>query len=74
MKYTFPGSDRTLEIDQEGTWYISAGNRKVELHPGNGQAVIHPFNGQVIIHPSNGQVIVNSGRGQIVLDGQVIRP
>ena len=74
MLYTFPESERTLEIDSEGTWYIGPGNGRVELRCGNGQAIIHPANGQVIIHAGNGQVIIQSGNGQVILDGRVISP
>ena len=63
MQYTFPESDRTLEIDHEGTWHISSGNGKVELHPGDGQA---------IVHPCNGQVVITSGSGQVILNGQIV--
>ena len=69
--YRFPGSERTLEIDADGVWYISGDNGKVEVRPGNGQVVVHPGNGQVILAAGDGQVIVKSGTGQLIIDGRV---
>ena len=72
MIYRFEESDRSLEIDSDGTWHIGSGNGKVELHPCNGQVVVHSGNGQVIVRPRNGQVIVHTGSGQLIVDGRVV--
>ena len=54
MRYEFTESDRTLEIDADGTWHIGSGN---------GQVIIHSSNGQVVVHSGRGQVIVD---GEVV--------
>ena len=75
MDYEFENSDRTLTIDDDGAWHVSAGSGKVMMDPGSGQVVVSPGNGQVIVQPGNGQVIIQGvGRGQVIVNGKVISP
>ena len=67
-------SDRTIEVDPDGTLRVGPGRGKVDLDPGSGQVFLHAANGQVIVNAGEGQVIVNTvGKGQIIVDGQLIR-
>ena len=60
-------SDRTIEIDPDGTLRVEASCGKVDLDPGSGQVFLHAANGQVIVHAGDGQVIVNTvGKGQLI--------
>lgn len=81
VRYRLDESDRTLDIDDNGTWHIGPGRTKVvlelgfgqlDLQPGAGQVVVNGGHGQIIVHPSEGQVVLFAGRGQIILDGEKI--
>lgn len=67
-------SDRTIEVDPDGTLPVGPGRGKVDVDPGSGQVFLHAANGQVIVNAGNGQVIVRTvGKGQVIVDGELLR-
>lgn len=67
-------SDRTIEVDPDGTLHIGPGRGRVEVDPGSGQVLLHAASGQVIVNAGDGQVILKTvGKGQVIFDGQLVR-